>query len=223
MSSTDGVLAATYTLVLRIEPRTAANLGTAGSRVVVAKQGTTAAATVAWLVFEPRPRTIVRWQEAYGLYAVRDGLPMPAAFRDAAAIDRAVERCLHPLLENGFGTPVFVERIPPRHYDLQNETLYKIACGLLQCALVDGELIRSPINMTSIPPGYCGNFTRLTTVRAWIAEPLDRGIVVVVPADAVAISCDGDGAYRRELLYNAETARFVASIDRRNSDDSNDN
>lgn len=204
-------MAQTYSLVVEIDVESLRIMDAAALRIVVAKQSTTGSANVAWVAWPARRTTTVAWAETYGLYAASAALARDDRLRITATAFPAIDRAVYPFRNELFGLPVSDDGIPPRHFDVRNDSAFAATFGLLQAATVDGTPVRGPVNAAVAPPGFTADFTPLTTLRIWAGAVGDGGTVVAVPPHASVVPYDTE---RRAMhvRYEAHGGRFVPAL-----------
>lgn len=198
-----------YTLFFEIDAENLDAMRARAARIVVAKQGFSRPANVAWLAWAPSRGDIVAWRETYGLYAADAVLQSGSLVEPAAIVDPALDRATYPFRGDSFGPFRPAPRLPARHYDARNESGGAVAFGLLQWAAVNGSAFRSPVNVVVVPPGFTADFAPLENLSIWVASGVRGGSIVRVPRTATTL----DFATRRtaHVRYDAAGARFVAT------------
>ncbi|HEY6234001.1 MAG TPA: hypothetical protein VIW69_02720, partial [Candidatus Elarobacter sp.] len=171
------LVAQTFTLTLEIAEASLRLLTESDVQIVVAKTPAGGSPGVAWLVWEPAPLNTVIWEETYGIYAAElpehDGAPI----RMTASIYPARERSIYRYRDTSFAEPLASQRIPPRHFDVSNDTASSSAFGLLQAATINGELVRAPVTVVVVPSTFTADFAAVTTVHVWTQAAGAGGIV----------------------------------------------
>jgi hypothetical protein len=202
-----------YAVVIQIDAESVRALASAVARVVLAKESPTGRSNVAWLTWEPRAVSVVTWDEKYGLYAASAAQTAETALRITAMVFPAVERTVCSYRNGSFVAPVADGGIPPRHFDVRNESDQPATFGLVQTASVDGLSTCGPINAAVVPAGFAADFTPLTTLRIWAQQAVGNGAIVNVPEDAARVHYEG---VRKTiyLRYDHRDGRFQVATHR---------
>ena len=179
-----------------------------GSRIIVAKPHGNAAPNLVWLACQPAARTVVEWEESYGVYAAE----IPARNDDAPVILDLVypaqRGAVYPFTGSRFAAPVKEAAIPSGHYDVRNDGQDARSFGLAQQAFVDDRPIVAPVHRVALPPGFTADFAGRAQVCVWLSDTLYGGAAVRdVPAGAAFLTF---GPVRRvRCRYDRASASFV--------------
>lgn len=194
-----------YRLVVEIDDDDRARLR-AGARIIVAKSSGTADPSLVWLTCPPAARTVVEWEELYGVYASE----IPARDDSVPAILDLVypaqAGAVYPFTSSGFAAPREAA-IPAGHYDVRNESQTAYSFGLVQQAFVDGRPVIAPVHGVTLPPGFTADFTRRAQACVWLAFAPDGGAGTGVAPPAAAFLAFGAERSAR-CRYDDATASF---------------
>lgn len=196
-----------YALVIEIDAQSLPLLASAGSRVVLGKQSLTGRPNVAWLAWDPRPSTLVLWNETYGIYAAYGAPVAGTILRLAAEVYPTLDRSVYAFRGGTFSLPVSDERVPPRHYDVRNESNLAATFGLIQTASIDGAALRGPINASVVPTNSGADFTPLTMLRIWLQRSVSNGTIVTAPQNACVVQYDAQ-RHTVRVRYDHQDGRF---------------
>ena len=196
------------TLVVEIDDASLRTLSRAGHRVILARAVGNSRPTVAWLACEPRGRTTVVWDDAYGLYAAHYVLAEGEPLCAVDVVHPAVDGAIYPFDGRWFGAPLAAPNVPRGHFDVRNDAKVGEAFGLLQSATIDGVVLTSPLNAIVLPQGFTADFSAMSAVYVWTAAAAAAGTVVSnVPVDEATVRFDaGDSA--KTCRYDGHSSTF---------------
>jgi hypothetical protein len=206
-------MAQRFTLTLDIDGASLSALRAAGARLAVAKPAGTFPPNVVWLTCDPAPRTIIAWDEIYGIYGALVPSQAGAPIRILDARYPTADRTLHPFLSDRcFAAPVASERIPSGHYDVDNRAPFAATFGLLQAATVNGASVRSPVNAATLVPGSGADFVSVAALYVWVGPQLATGSATAsLPARAALVAFTPDQT-TKQLRYDPALAGFAPVV-----------
>ena len=202
-------MAKVYTLVIEVDDASAGVLARAGACIIVAKPAANSPPNVAWLALNPTVRSVISWDETFGVYASQSPIRAGATIDVVSAVFPAEDGKVHAFENGGFRLPAAAARIPRGHYDVMNEAPYPATFGLLQDASVDGRQVRSPLNAVVLPPTFTADFSDTAKVYVWSQTAIPAGTIVAeVPAEATVVTFALGEAVKR-CRYDADGRRFA--------------
>jgi hypothetical protein len=203
------LVAQAFTLTLEFAEASLRLLAESKMHIVVAKAPAGGSPGVAWLGWEPAPLNTVTWEETYGVYAAEIPEHDGAAIRLTASVYPAQDRSVYRYRHAAFAEPRPSRRIPARHFDVSNDGTSSTAFGLLQAATINGELVRSPVNVVVVPRTFTADFAAVTTVHVWTQTAGAGGIVAPGRPRNDRVVVFGADRPARRFRYDDATASFV--------------
>ena len=152
-------------------------------------------ANVAWVVQDPLPRTVVEWNEEYGLFASLTSVLEGRVIVAQSQTDAQMSQLMYAFSGNVFSPPRPDSSLEPGQYRVVNQEsdVEGLTFGMLQSLSIAGNPQGSgiPTNASFVPRNNAATFTPLDTVTIFLSSAVQSGQVVSVPSfasDAVVTS-----------------------------------
>lgn len=203
-----------YELDLQIDQAALAVLRAANMNITIAKPTLDQSSTTVWQAFDPFESNTVTWTEDYGLYcstiqSLADGTQIKKISDQFPASDNT-----NYLFDNSATFSPMAGLNPGEGiFGISNTMGYdqypSLTFGLEQSAMVQGQLIKNPINASLVPSGFNATFEPIVTLYVWLeADSQSSSVISKISDNAIIVTFEGS-ITQRSLTYDPMGGQFV--------------
>ncbi|EGG17207.1 hypothetical protein DFA_08194 [Cavenderia fasciculata] len=187
-----------------------AALKSADEKVCIVKSVNNKVSNVVWISFKPFLNNSVEWNEGtYGLYASGSQIQGGATISRLSTIPSVSKGHQYPFNDSGFFDQA--NEVAAKGYSIVNHYEEALTFGLTQTATVNGKLVDSELNATTVLRNQSVDYTPIVTLSVYVSSVQNNGSIISnVSGEALTLTYSSDP--EKSVYFDDITNSFVEGI-----------